>query len=387
MPAPSAAPLRSVPVATAAARPTGARCPSRKIHRFYPGASPLGGSPKGTEHGGAKALKKGETCADCHSDDRRHGQEDGQRPEDRACPIPGKAAFIPVKVQAAHDGGTSISASPGSSRPPSGAAKDGRQKPGQSRSCSSQGQQIERAGQSGCWATCHTDSRTMPGADDAKTKVRHRRLVAESQQVLTSDPVEAANKGRRWLRRRQARDGGRQRPSQRRRQEGLTTGRWCSPAKLAAGDSDLIFVRQRPTTSASRSTTTIAAGRFPPRFARLQAQPRHRQPTSRQPKSSNPGPTPPCSWAVFDTAEASSEPGLRRCLRGGSVATAWSRGHETGGFHERQLVPTGLFAVAIGGFPRPFGANRRTSGRGGEIRVFADGELRIKRSDTVTWVK
>lgn len=59
----------SVRVARSQPRPTGARCRGKDITAFYPGVSPLEWIQKGTEHGGARALKKGETCADCHSDE------------------------------------------------------------------------------------------------------------------------------------------------------------------------------------------------------------------------------------------------------------------------------------------------------------------------------
>jgi hypothetical protein len=59
----------------------------------------------GTEHGGARALRKGETCASCHHDeaaDMGKKMASGQKIEPK--PIKGKAGSIPVKVQAANDG-------------------------------------------------------------------------------------------------------------------------------------------------------------------------------------------------------------------------------------------------------------------------------------------
>jgi hypothetical protein len=88
-----------------AAAPDWSKVEGKDITAFYPGVSPLEWIQKGTEHGGARALKKGETCADCHSDeaaDMGKKMASGQKIE--PTPIAGKAAFIPVKVQAAHDG-------------------------------------------------------------------------------------------------------------------------------------------------------------------------------------------------------------------------------------------------------------------------------------------
>ena len=84
-----------------AAAPDWGKVEGKDITAFYPGVSPLEWIQKGTEHGGARALKKGETCADCHSDeaaDMGKKMASGQKIE--PSPIPGKAAFIPVKVQA-----------------------------------------------------------------------------------------------------------------------------------------------------------------------------------------------------------------------------------------------------------------------------------------------
>ena len=47
--------------------------PGKAITVLYPGASPLEWITKGAEHGGARALKKGETCAGCHVAGRRRG--------------------------------------------------------------------------------------------------------------------------------------------------------------------------------------------------------------------------------------------------------------------------------------------------------------------------
>ncbi|MBP6801077.1 MAG: hypothetical protein KA128_08065, partial [Zoogloea sp.] len=46
-----------------AAAPDWGKVEGKDITLFYPGVSPLEWIQKGTEHGGARALKKGETCA------------------------------------------------------------------------------------------------------------------------------------------------------------------------------------------------------------------------------------------------------------------------------------------------------------------------------------
>jgi hypothetical protein len=49
-----------------AAPPDWSKVPAKAVTAFYPGVSPMEWIIKGTEHGGARAIKKGETCASCH---------------------------------------------------------------------------------------------------------------------------------------------------------------------------------------------------------------------------------------------------------------------------------------------------------------------------------
>ncbi len=144
---------------------------ARDITLFYPGVSPLEWIQKGTEHGGARALKKGETCAGCHDEeaaDMGKKMASGQKIE--PTPIAGKAAFIPVKVQAAHDDANLYLRFSWKQPAASGAPKMDEKNPVKIAYMLESSDKIELANQSGCWATCHLDSRTMPGAVDTKTK-------------------------------------------------------------------------------------------------------------------------------------------------------------------------------------------------------------------------
>ena len=88
-----------------AAAPDWSKVPGKAITVFYPGVSPIEWITKGTEHGGARALKKGESCASCHHEetaDMGKNMASGQKIEPK--PIKGKAGSIAVNVQAAHDG-------------------------------------------------------------------------------------------------------------------------------------------------------------------------------------------------------------------------------------------------------------------------------------------
>lgn len=155
----------------AAAAPDWSKVPAKSITVFYPGASPIEWVTKGTEHGGARALRKGESCTNCHHDetaDMGKKMAGGQKNEPK--PIAGKAGSIPVAVQAAHDGSNLYLRF--AWKQPAGAAAVKMDKDNAVKlALMLEDNKVERANLSGCWETCHGDSRTMPeGKDDKKTK-------------------------------------------------------------------------------------------------------------------------------------------------------------------------------------------------------------------------
>ena len=154
----------------AAAPADWSKVPEKKITVFYPGASPIEWITKGTEHGGAKGLKKGESCTACHSDevaDMGKKIVTGQKNEPKV--IKGKVASIPVSVQAAHDGANLYMRF--SWKQPAGGGEKMDKENQTKLAFMLEDNKVERAGQSGCWETCHQDARTMPeGKDDKKTK-------------------------------------------------------------------------------------------------------------------------------------------------------------------------------------------------------------------------
>jgi hypothetical protein len=157
--------------AVVAAEPDWAKVPGKKITVFYPGVSPVEWILKGTEHGGARGMRKGETCAGCHEEevaDMGKKIASGQKIE--PAPIANKAPSIPVTVQAAHDG-TNLYLRFTWTQPAGTSGKkldaDNQIKVG----FMLEENKIENMPLAGCWATCHVDLRTMPGVkDDKKTK-------------------------------------------------------------------------------------------------------------------------------------------------------------------------------------------------------------------------
>lgn len=154
-----------------AAPPDWSKVAGRKITLLYPGVSPLEWVTKGTEHGGARAMRKGESCASCHdaeAADMGKKMASGQKLE--PAPIKGKAGSIPVNVQAANDGANLYLRF--SWKQPAGGGGPKMDADNQVKlAFMLDDNKIEGANLSGCWEACHADARTMPEAkDDKKTK-------------------------------------------------------------------------------------------------------------------------------------------------------------------------------------------------------------------------
>ena len=156
--------------AVAAAPGDWSKVPATDITLFYPGVSPMEWIQKGTEHGGARAFKKGDTCADCHSEEAAAmGAKIVSGEKIEPAPIKGKSASVPVKVQAAHDGDTLYLRFTWKQPKASGAPRMDDKNPIKIAFMLDAGK-VALAELSGCWASCHVDSRTMPGAADSKKK-------------------------------------------------------------------------------------------------------------------------------------------------------------------------------------------------------------------------
>lgn len=166
-----------------AAQPDWSKVPARKITVFYPGTSGIEWIMNGTEHGGAKGLKKGERCIGCHEDEKTQNIDiasdkilKGEKLEPK--PIAGRVPNIPVTVQAANDG-TNLYLHFTWKEPKGGAEKMDKDNPvklavmledNKVSYKDAKGKEVQIGLAGGCWGTCHTDARTMPGADDKKTK-------------------------------------------------------------------------------------------------------------------------------------------------------------------------------------------------------------------------
>jgi len=168
---------------TALAAPDWSKVPSRQVTVFHPGTSGIEWIMKGTEHGGAKGLSKGERCTGCHEDEKSLKIDiatdkilKGEKLEPK--PLSGHPGTIPVTVQAANDG-TNLYLHFTWKEPKGGGTQMDKDNPvklavmledNKVVAKDSKGKDVLIGAAGGCWGTCHTDARTMPGADDKKTK-------------------------------------------------------------------------------------------------------------------------------------------------------------------------------------------------------------------------
>lgn len=155
----------------ALAAPDWSKVPKKDIELFHPATAPIEWATKKSDHSGSSALKKGETCAGCHDEKGKLSFDfkrlAGKELEPKGAP---KVMSYPVAVQAAYDADNlyvrlSFKAPLGTAE---GADKDKEHEI--KASVMFANDKVPLATQVGCWATCHTDARTMPGADEHKTK-------------------------------------------------------------------------------------------------------------------------------------------------------------------------------------------------------------------------
>ena len=158
------------------AAPDWSKVPKRDVQVFHPGVTPIEWVLKKSDHSGRTGLVKGETCVGCHEEkgglnfDMKKLSKDV---EPKGAP---KTMNFPVSVQAAYDASNLYVRL--TFKAPAGGADHGDKDndvkatvmfADDKVSLDAGGKPVAGA-QVGCWATCHADARTMPGADDKKTK-------------------------------------------------------------------------------------------------------------------------------------------------------------------------------------------------------------------------
>ena len=161
--------LLAVGASSALAAPDWSKAPKTDIHVFHPGVSPLEWVQGKGEHSGASGLKKGESCAGCHIEDGKLSLDVkrllSKELEPKGAP---KVGNYTVGVQAAYDA-TNLYIRL-TFKAPAGSADKSDKENEVKVSLMFPNDKVAMGEQIGCWATCHQDARTMPGADDKKTK-------------------------------------------------------------------------------------------------------------------------------------------------------------------------------------------------------------------------
>lgn len=160
--------LAAVGVAIPAiAAPDWSKAPKKTITAFYPGVASMEWTLVGTEHGGARGMRKGETCASCHDEETAEmGKKivSGQKLEPDVASVKGKAAAIPVTVQAAYDA-SNLYLRFEWKQPPAGEGKKMDPKSAVKVAVMLDDGKVEYGAIGGCWASCHHDLRSMPDVD------------------------------------------------------------------------------------------------------------------------------------------------------------------------------------------------------------------------------
>jgi hypothetical protein len=153
----------------AMAAPDWSKVAKRDIHVFHAGVTPIEWVTKKSSHSGTAGMKKGESCAGCHEEKGTLNLNFKRLADKELEPKGAPATMIyPVSFQAAHDASSLYIRL--TFKAPTGGADKGDKENEVKATVMFPDANVPQALQEGCWATCHLDARTMPGADDKKTK-------------------------------------------------------------------------------------------------------------------------------------------------------------------------------------------------------------------------
>ncbi|MBK7332662.1 MAG: hypothetical protein IPI87_09955 [Betaproteobacteria bacterium] len=192
-----AAALAAALAAPAYASPDWDKIPAKSVNLFYPGVASMEWVLSGSDHSGGRAIKKGETCASCHDTETADFTKKivaGQKAEPNPDMAKGRAASIPVKVQAAVDDGKLYMRFQWKAG--SGAKKMDEKNPAKLAVMLDAGK-VQYGEIGGCWASCHDDLRSMPDVNAAAKDHRARRSSTSAPTARPSTWRRAAPRSRR----------------------------------------------------------------------------------------------------------------------------------------------------------------------------------------------
>ena len=156
------------------AAPDWSKLPKRDVHVFFPGVTPIEWLMNKAEHSGRSGLSKGESCLGCHEEKGALSLDLKRLASKELEPVgaPGTMSF-PVGVQAAYDKENLYIRLTFKSPADASAKADKEDKVPMHEVKAAimlAGPQVAMGPQIGCWASCHNDVRSMPGADPKKKK-------------------------------------------------------------------------------------------------------------------------------------------------------------------------------------------------------------------------
>ncbi|WP_293266841.1 NapC/NirT family cytochrome c [Neptunomonas sp.] len=141
---------------------------SRDVTLFYPGEASIEWVMNGRDHGGARPfLKGGERCVTCHDKETADmGARIVSGEVAESAPIPGKRGSIPVTVESTYDNEFLYMrfSWQDAEHVPMPSVEGGKMDPKNSMKLALMfaTDDVEYAGQAGCWGSCHHDARSMP---------------------------------------------------------------------------------------------------------------------------------------------------------------------------------------------------------------------------------
>ena len=173
-----AAAIAAVLVTPAYAAPDWDKVPARTLEVFYPGVASLEWILDDAYHDGARNFRRGKSCVACHADEvAMLGKKTvgGEKAEPNPGMAKGRAASIPVRVQAAIENDELYVRFQW--KPTVTGQKRIDEKSAAKISVMLDAGKVEYANLAGCWAACHDDLRSMPDVDPgAKDHPRAKEL-------------------------------------------------------------------------------------------------------------------------------------------------------------------------------------------------------------------
>jgi len=157
-----------------AAAPDWSKVPKRQIEVFAPGVTPIEWAMNKSDHSGRTGISKGESCVGCHEEKGALNFDFKRLASKELEPVGSpKTIKFPVTVQAAYDKENLYMrlTFKAPTDAPAGADKEEKAPFHEVKAAIMfAGPKVEMGEQIGCWATCHKDVRSMPGADPKKKK-------------------------------------------------------------------------------------------------------------------------------------------------------------------------------------------------------------------------